>query len=144
MPESETEEEEKELSLAEQEVINYCEANGFEHEEEDMNDEDKSDFIKIKKRFIKTIDDGRLVVDGENLIYTVSERSSSMAGKKITIRRPIGKDFLSMDGFKETQSMVKFQSFLASFCDIKGSDIARLDLLDRKFLQDIGALFLDL
>jgi hypothetical protein len=136
------EKEEKEISLAEQEFSNYCEANGFEHEEDDMNDDDKKNFIKIKKRFIKAVDEGRLVVDGTNLIYTVSARSEFMGGKKITVRRPIGKDFLSMDGFKDTHSMVKFQSFIASFCDIKGSDVAKLDIADRQFLQDVGTLFL--
>jgi hypothetical protein len=129
------------LSFAEQEFINWCEANDIDHAEEDMEEDDRKDFQKIKKRFIKAVNDKRLVVDGINIEYTLS-RFSESAGQKITISRPKGKDFIAMDGFKETQQMQKFQAFIASITKSEKSFIARLDMVDRQFLQDIGTLFL--
>jgi hypothetical protein len=107
-----------------------------------MDDDDRKDFLKIKKRFVKAVDDGRIVVDGTSLGYTVSRHSAKDAGQKITIRRPVGKDFLAMDGFKDTQQMNKFQAFVSSFCGQEKSFVARLDIADRQFLQDVGTLLL--
>jgi hypothetical protein len=129
------------VSFAEQEFINYCDANDIDHNETDMEEEDRKDFIKMKKRFIKLVDAKRLVVDDVKLIYTVS-RFSASAGDKLTISRPKGRDFLAMDGFKETQSMNKFNAFLASIVGKDKSYVALLDAADRQFLQDIGTLFI--
>jgi hypothetical protein len=130
-----------EVSLAEQEFGNYCEANGFEHDECVMDDDERKDFLKIKRRFMKAVEEKRLIVDGVKLIYTISKFSES-AGQKLTISRPTGKDFLAMDGFKDTQQMQKFNAFIASIAKMERSFIARLDIVDRQFLQDIGTLFL--
>jgi hypothetical protein len=134
-------ENENEMSLAEQEFSNYCEANEIDHSEEDMNDDSREDFLKIKKRFIKAVNDNRLIVDGTKLVYTVSKFSPAV-GDQITVNRPIGKDFLAMDGFKDTQQMQKFNAFVASTCGKEKSYISRLDFVDRQFLDDVSRLFL--
>jgi tRNA(Ile)-lysidine synthase TilS/MesJ len=133
--------EDGDIGLAEQEFKNYCEANGFEHDECAMNNDERDDFLKIKKRFMKAIEEKRLVVDGVKLVYTISGFSES-AGQKLTVSRPIGKDFLAMDGFKDTQQIQKFNAFIASIAKTEKSFIARLDIVDRQFLQDIATLFL--
>ncbi|MDR2516414.1 MAG: hypothetical protein LBC88_03420 [Spirochaetaceae bacterium] len=102
--------------LAEQEFANYCEANGFDHDADGMDDEDRESFLKIKRRFVKAVKEARVIVDGTILVYTVSKFSGKEAGRKITVRRPVGRDFLAMDGYKETQQMNKFQAFVSSFC----------------------------
>ena len=130
-----------EIGFAEQEFANFCDANEIDHDELAMEDEDCEGFRKIKSRFIKAINEKRLVVDGMKLVYTVS-RFSETAGDKITISRPIGKDFLSMDGLKDTQQMHKFNAFLASITRKENSYISRLDFKDRGFLNDIGTLFI--
>jgi hypothetical protein len=130
------------ITLAEQEFINWCEANGLDHTEEDMEEEDRKEFKKIKKRFMKAIDEKRLVVDGTKLEYTISHFSKKNAGQKLTISRPIGRDFIAMDGFRDTQQMQKFQAFIASIAETEKSLVANLDIKDRQFLSDIGTLFL--
>jgi hypothetical protein len=131
----------REVSLAEQEFINYCEANEIDHSEEDMDDDSREDFLKIKKRFMKAVNGKRLVVDGTKLIYTVSKFSPS-SGEQIAVCRPAGRDFMAMDGFKDTQQMQKFNAFIASMCGKDKSYISRLDIADRQILQDVGTLFL--
>jgi hypothetical protein len=131
----------REITLAEQEFINYCEANEIDHDESGMDDDSRADFVKIKKRFMKAVDAKRLIVDGTKLVYTVSKFSPS-SGEQITVCRPAGRDFIAMDGFKDTQQMQKFNAFIASICGKEKSYISRLDIVDRQFLQDVGTLFL--
>jgi hypothetical protein len=128
-------------SLGEQEFFNWCDANEIDRVVENMEDEDRKDFEKIKRRFEKAVTEKRLVVEETTLQYTIS-RFSKSAGQVLTITRPTGKDFIAMDGFKETQQMQKFNAFLASIAGTEKSFIARLDTKDRQFIQDIGTLFL--
>jgi hypothetical protein len=140
--ETETENESEAKSLGEQEFFNWCDANEIDRTVEDMEDDDRKDFERIKKRFVKAVDEKRIVVEGTSITYTISRFSKSNTGQTLTIRRPIGKDFISMDGFKDTQQVQKFSAFLASIAGTEKSVIARLDAKDRQFIQDIGTLFL--
>jgi len=128
-------------SFAEQEFINWCEVNEIDHNENDMDEESLKDFQKIKKRFAKTINDKRLVVDGMTLIYTVSKFSKA-AGTQLTISRPDGSSIIAMDGNKGAGQLQRFQSYLASIAKTEKSFIARLDVSDYQVLADIGTLFL--
>jgi hypothetical protein len=132
---------ETEISFSEQEFISYCDANEIDHDEGMMDDDDRKAFVKVKGHFMKAVNEQRLVVDGTKLIYTVS-RFSDTAGEKLAISRPRGKDFMSMDGFKDTQQMQKFNAFISSIAGKEKSYVSRLDVLDRQFLQDIGTLFI--
>jgi hypothetical protein len=140
--EPETEASTKGKSLGEQEFFNWCDANEIDRIAENMEDEVRKDFEKIKRRFEKAVDEKRLVVEDTNITYTISRFSKTHAGQTLTIKRPTGKDFIAMDGFKETQQMQKFNAFLASIAGTEKSFIARLDTKDRQFIQDIGTLFL--
>jgi len=137
----ETTEDNSELSFEEGEFVNWCDANDIDHAEADMPEKDREDFQKIKKRFMKAVKDKRLTIDGTKLEYTISKFSKS-AGQKLTISRPTGRDFMAMDGFKETQQIQKFHGFIASIAKTEKSFIANLDMNDRQFLQDIATLFL--
>jgi hypothetical protein len=140
MPNQERKETEK--SFEGEEFIRYCEANSLDYNEEDMDEDDRKGFRAIKKWFMKAVKEKRLVVDGVKLLYTISEYSKDSAGKEIAIRRPIGRDFMAMDGLRETQSVQKLNGFIASMCDQEKSFVARLDILDRQFLEGVGTLFL--
>jgi len=134
------------LSLEELEFKNYCEANDFDCDEAAMEEDDRKDFVKIKKRFIKAIREKRAVVDGKKVIYTVSENSpEGMAGTKITISRPNGRTLLAMDGYKDTMQQTKLAAYMAALCRIPRNDIQKITGLDKKdhqFIQDIAILFL--
>jgi hypothetical protein len=135
------EEENTGIPFAEQEFRNYCEANEIDCNEADMSEEDLDGFVKIKKRFIKAVGDKRLVIDGTKLRYTISKFSDAK-GKEITVSRPAGREFMAMDGFKDTHQAQKMNAFIASMCGVEKSFLAQLDVKDRLFLQDIAILFL--
>jgi len=134
-------ENENAASFSEQEFANWCEANEIDYDENDMDEESLKDFLRIKKRFVKTVKVKRLVVDGTMLIYTVSKFSKA-AGTQLTISRPDGGNIIAMDGNKGAGQLQKFQGYLASIAKTEKSFIARLDISDYQFLADIGALFL--
>ncbi|GHV90448.1 hypothetical protein AGMMS50268_09510 [Spirochaetia bacterium] len=139
------------ISFAEQEFINYCEANGLDYEEAAMDEDEAKDFRKIKRHFTRAVDEKRITVDGTALIYTVSNRSpktaagKTLAGSQFTIRRPNGRAMLAMDGYKDTQQMNKLEAYMAAICGIEKRDIgmiAALDKTDHQLIQDIAILFL--
>ena len=134
------------LSFEEGEFRRYCEANEFDYDELGMDEGDRKDFVKIKKRFMKAIKEKRLTVDGEKVLYTVSDRSpKEMAGTKLTISRPNGRTLLAMDGHKDTQQQTKLLSYMAALCRIPRNEISKISSLDKKdhqIIQDIAMLFL--
>ncbi|MDR1251108.1 MAG: hypothetical protein LBK62_02970 [Treponema sp.] len=141
-PDDNDDDEDSGITFAEQEFINWCDANGIDHTEEDMEEEDRRDFKKTKKRFMRAVDEKRLVVDGTKIEYTISRFSKKNAGQTLAISRPIGRDFIAMDGFRDTQQMQRFQAFIASIAKTEKSLVANLDIEDRQLLVDIGTLFL--
>ena len=133
------------LSFEEGEFVRYCEANEFDYDEAGMDEDNRKDFVKIKKRFMRAVAEKRLVVDGDKIKYTVSNRSKEMAGQVLTISRPNGRTLLAMDGHKDTQQQTKLLNYMAALCRINRSDIHKISSLDKKdhqIIQDIAILFL--
>jgi hypothetical protein len=135
-----------EPTFAEQEFVNYCEANEIDHDEAAMDADERKDFLRIKRHFTTAVEEKRLIVDGDKLIYTISDRSpKNLAGTKLTISRPNGRAMLAMDGYKDTQQVNKLQAFMAAISGTKKYDIgniAGLDNKDYQFIQDIAVLLL--
>jgi hypothetical protein len=133
-----------EVTFEEQEFYNWCDANDIDHAVDGMDEDDRKGFEKLKRRFAAAVREKRLVVDGNKLIYTVSERSPAR-GKELTISPPNGRAMLAMDGYKETQQQQKLQAFIAAISGVEKRNIADIATLNRKdyqFLQDVAVLFL--
>jgi hypothetical protein len=130
---------------AENEFIRYCENNEIEHEESEMSDEEKESFSSIKNRFIKCCMAGRVEVDGTSLSYTLSKFSpDGFAGETVTIKRPIGNAFSSMDSFKERESVHKLHGYMSAMTGKDVKYFSKIDVIDWKFFNDIASLFLSL
>jgi hypothetical protein len=128
---------------AEAEFVSYCEANGIDCDEAAMSKEDLQGFRRIKDRFVKACKEGRVVVDGTSVTYTVSERSpAGYAKEKVTIDRPSGQAFIAMDGFKEEQTIHKLQAFCSAMTGKEVKYFTKLDIQDWQFFRDVAILFL--
>lgn len=128
---------------AEAEFISYCEANDIDHDELAMDEDDKKNFLPIKKRFIKACRQGRvMVVNGMKLEYTISKISPFDAEGKVTINRPTGQAFIGMDGFKEQQSIHKLQGFISAMTGKEVAYFSKIDIEDWLFFRNIATLFL--
>jgi len=132
------------ITFEDQEFYNWCDANEIDRNQKAMDEDDRKGFEKIQRHFTAAIKEKRLVVDGDKITYTVSNKSPN-AGKVLNVRRPNGRAMLSMDSFKDTAGNQKLQNFIAAICGIEKRDIAEiagLDFKDYKVLQDIALLFL--
>jgi DNA-nicking Smr family endonuclease len=141
---AETEKEESETTFEEQEFYNWCDANDIDRGIDGMDDDDRKNFLKIKRHFTTAIKEQRLVVDGDHFTYTVSDRSPN-AGQKLAVKRPNGRAMLAMDGYKENQQQQKLIAFIAAISGVEKRNIAEISALDDKdykVLQDVSMLFL--
>ena len=128
--------------VAAAEFVSYCEANDIDYDEKQMDEDDQKDFLAIKKRFIKACKQGRVIVEGQSVIYTNSDFSpKGYAGEKVKIFRPGGHAFSSMDGFKDTQSIHKLQAFCSAMTSKEVKYFSKLDISDWRFYRDIATLF---
>lgn len=109
----------------------------------DLSDEQKALVSGTKRRFVKAMTAGRLTVDGDTLIYILSDKNEdSFAGKEIKIQNPGAKLRLAMDGFKETQQAEKE---IAGMSALTGQDVGffrRIYTTDFNLLEGILALFM--
>jgi hypothetical protein len=130
---------------AEAEFSRYCENNGIENDESAMNDEERDSFAGIKKRFIDCCMEGRVEVDGTSVKYTISKFSEQgFSGETITIKRPTGNAFSSMDSFKDRENVHKLHGYMSA---ITGKDVkyfSKIDISDWNFFNAIALLFLSL
>ena len=128
---------------AEAEFIRYCDANEIDCDMDGMTEDEKKDFEPIKKRFIRACMQGRVKVDGTDVIYTISDFSKPpFKGQQIKVSRSGGQSFMGMDGYKDTQSVHRLHGFLSAMTGQETSFFAKLDNTDWFFFRDIGTLFL--
>jgi hypothetical protein len=127
---------------AEAEFVSFCEANGIDCDMDGMTDEDKADFVPIKRRFVTACMQGRVTVDGRNIIYTPSEFTPKEFREPVEIKRPDGHAFIAMDGYKETQSIHKLHGFVSAMTGQETKYFTKIDGSDWLFFRDIGTLFL--
>jgi hypothetical protein len=130
---------------AEAEFNRYCENNGIENDESAMNDEERDSFADIKKRFIDCCMEGRVEVDGTSVKYIISKFSDQgFSGETITIRRPTGNAFSSMDSFKDRESIHKLHGYMSAMTGKDVKFFSKIDISDWKFFNAIASLFLSL
>jgi hypothetical protein len=133
-----------ETGFEEQEFYNWCDANDIDRAVDGMDEDERKSFEKIKRHFVAAVQEKRLVVDGNKIIYTVSDRSPN-AGTELVINYPNGRAMLAMDGYKDNQQQQKLQAFIAAISGVQKRDIqtvATLGKKDYQLLQDIAILFL--
>lgn len=119
----------------------FCEANEIGCDESEMSSEDLESFKPLKENIVRACMQGRLVVNGRDLEYTISEFSDS-AGEKIVIKRPKGYAFMAMDGYKDQQSVHKLQSFISALTGKESKYFSKLDKKDWMFFSGVATLFL--
>jgi hypothetical protein len=133
-----------ETSFEEQEFYNWCDANDIDRAVDGKDEDDRKGFEKIKRHFVTAVKEKRLVVDGDKIIYTVSDRSPN-AGTQLAITYPNGRAMLAMDGYKDNQQQQKIQAFIAAISGVQKRDIQTIAILGKKdyqLLTDIAILFL--
>ena len=130
--------------MAEEEFNSWCELNGVDCDESLMSEEDRDAFKPLKNKIIKAIKDGRAVIDGEKIEYTLSDKyEGKMAGLKIVVDSPTAKLFMGTDGYKETQHIRRMQGAMSALTGLDIGDFAKMNIPDWKFFQAVCVLFMN-
>lgn len=95
-------------------------------------EDDLKEFEELKQEIVDSIMDGALVVDDKG-----KPTYKALSGDEFTMRRPLGKDFMDMDKYPESQSMHKTFSMAASLCGVQPKSITKLDGSDAMFLLKV-------
>lgn len=123
---------------------NWADALGIDYDTSSMTDEDKSGFEKLKAPIIKAITDGRCVIDGNKIEYTIKTcaKSEGLIGKVVTIDPPSGGIYTGMDGFKETQIIHRLNGAMSAMTALDIGVFNKLDIRDYSFFRAVLQLFL--
>ena len=124
----------------------WADALGIEYDMDAMNTEEKSDFERLKSPIIKAIVDGRCVVDGNSLEYTIKTcaESEGLIGRTVKIGVPSGKIYSGMDGYKETQNVHRLNGAMSGMTGLDVGIFPKLDLRDYSFFKAVVQLFLSI
>lgn len=124
----------------------WADALGIEYDMDGMNAEEKADFERIKAPIIKAIVDGRCVVDGNSLEYTIKTcvAAEGLAGRNVKIGAPSGAIYSGMDGYKETQNVHRLNGAMSAMTGLDVGIFPKLDLRDYSFFKAVVQLFLSM
>lgn len=124
----------------------WADALGIEYDMDGMNTEEKSDFERLKSPIIKAIVDGRCVVDGNSLEYTIKTCAAAegLAGRNVKIGAPSGAIYSGMDGYKETQNVHRLNGAMSAMTGLDVGIFPKLDLRDYSFFKAVVQLFLSI
>ena len=132
--------------VANKDFENWADALGIEYDTDGMNAEEKADFERIKAPIIKAIVDGRCVVDGNSLEYTIKTCAAAegLAGRNVKIGAPSGAIYSGMDGYKETQNVHRLNGAMSAMTGLDVGVFQKLDLRDYSFFKAVVQLFLSI
>ena len=127
--------------MAEAEFQSWADHLRLDTNEDEMDVEEKSDFLAIKKKFVyvllhgftQTEENGDLVL---NLIDSVDGIS------QITFRRKFkGGSFVVLDRYKESQNVHKTIAFLGAWVGVDPKKLMKMDAIDVWFGMKMVSLF---
>ena len=127
--------------MAEKEFNSWAEHLRLDTDIDEMDAEEKTDFLVMKKKFVynlmngftHTEENGDLVL---KLIEPVAGKTTMVFRKKFK-----GVAFVKMDQYKEHQAVHKTLAFLAAWTVWKPTDIVKLDAVDTWFGMKMVSLF---
>ena len=123
----------------------WADALGIEYDMDGMNTEEKADFERLKSPIIKAIVDGRCVVDGNSLEYTIKTcAAEGLVGRNVKIGAPSGAIYSGMDGYKETQNVHRLNGAMSAMTGLDVGIFPKLDLRDYSFFKAVVQLFLSI
>lgn len=141
MPESDAPDQEDKVAIdvAEQEFERFADAMDLDIDTSVMDEEDKAAFEGTRRKVVRAIQKGRLVVndDGEPVFSPVTVDCDPLV-----FREPLGGTFISMDRKKKNQNVSKMVGIMAEMTGQSEKLFARMKNRDFTVCQSIVTLFL--
>jgi hypothetical protein len=123
--------------VAEQEFERFLDAMDIDRDPASMDEDDKKGFEDAKRKFVKQVEVGRLVVDEKGQpVYTTH------AGKTLIFHEPTGASFMAMDSKKKGADVAKMCAVMADIAHCDPSEFAKMPNRDFQVCKTIITLFL--
>lgn len=130
------------LETATLEFERFCEDWDIDTEESDFDEEERTDFRKLKRQIVRKIQSENLIYnEDETFTYNLVKPPEGVT-EPLTIKRTKGDSWMNMDSYKEKQQVHRGMSKVAAMVGKPLSFFSRLDDIDVKVLQAIQNLFL--
>lgn len=124
------------LEVAEAEFERMCDSRRIDTNVAEMDDDDASSFEAIRKRVLRAIQRGELVVsENGDPVYTPP------GGKPITFYKPTGATFMAMDG-KNDGPMARTVSAMHEMTRTGRGEFSKLEAPDFQLCTALATLFL--
>lgn len=126
--------------VAEQEFMRFVEKMDLDIEPEMLNDEDKAALILNRRRFMRAIKAGSLVVDEDGIPTFTPVKSENK--NPITFYEPTGASLMAMDRKKEGADVGKMFAIMSDFTKQNQAVFAGLLTSDLNVCMAISTLYL--
>ena len=115
-------------------------------DEDEMDVEEKTEFLQLKKKFKYCLINGYTETDGDgdlalNLIDKIKNKKGVEVSQIIFRRKFKGGAFVLMDRYKESQNVHKTIAFLGAWVNIDPKELLKLDAIDEWFGMKMVSLF---
>jgi hypothetical protein len=127
--------------MAEAEFDRFVEAMDLDVDTQYMDEEDRTAFDKQKRRIIKAMINGSLIIN-ENGEAVYAPQRSNME-KAITFHERTGASLMAMDNKKKNQDMAKTYAVMADMTSEHPGTFAKLKGTDIKVCEALFALLMD-
>lgn len=126
------------LEVAEAEFDRFVDSMDLDLDTKDMDAEDLTAFHKQRRRIIKAMMIGALVINEKGEAVYAPQHERSKHKEAITFHERTGASLMAMDGKKKNQDVAKTFAVMADMCKVHPSVFAGLTGVDDKVC---GALF---
>jgi hypothetical protein len=132
--------------MAESEFQSWADHLRLDTNEDEMDVEEKSDFVLIKKKFMYCLIKGftQTEANGDlllNLIDPIKNKKGIQTSEIVFRRSFKGATFVVMDRYKDNQNVHKTIAFLGAWVDIDPKELMKLDAIDLWFGMKMVSLF---
>lgn len=113
-------------------------------DESEMDEDDKRDFLTLKKRIMRAIQDGNLIYNSDETFtfYYYKPTVDTEDGRVTKITRPNPGNYLAMDNYKTDQTSHKTSAVIAKMINMQPAFVNnKIDGIDYKILISILTLF---
>lgn len=128
--------------VAEQEFERFADAMALDVDESFMDEEDRKGFRAQKRRFVKAVQDGSLVINDDGEAVYTPQNAKSKYKEPIIFHERTGATLRATDGKKKNHDAERTYAMIADMCKIPASAFAGMVGADIKTCEAIFILLM--
>ena len=136
-------EEKIDISVAEAEFERFAEAMDIDIETMNMDEDDQSQFDKIKRRVIRAIQKGSLIVNDNGEAEYTPQNGKSRRKDPLTFYERTGAALMAIDDKKRGHDVARMYAVMGNMCKVHPSVFAGLVGTDIKVCEALFAFLMD-